>query len=660
MDNGQKNSPASHIRNVGIIAHIDAGKTTLTERILYAANEIRYMGEVHEGTTVTDWMPQERERGISITAAAVSCHWKQWLINIVDTPGHIDFTAEVERSLCVLDGVVAVFCAVRGVQAQSETVWRRAMRYKLPALAFVNKMDRLGAEPEQVVKQMVERLGMPALPVQFPIGTGDGWLGTLDLLSGTWNGPAKEPDLEPYSIDIEIAFDNIVEKLSDYDDEVLKCYLEGTRPSAEQLRRALRKAVIRRKIVPVFFGSSLHNVGVKRLMDAIGLYLPSPVERKSNAETNGASALVFRVAKGLDGLLAYSRIQSGIVHKGTVLKIARNGAICEVSEVLKVRAADVTPVAEAGEGEIVALTGNWQHLRTGDILLPPDAEAKPVRLQFPQPVVSLLIEAVGAKAAEMASALKLMAREDPTLRVKQETSTASWMISGMGELHLEIIRDRLKMDYGIPTRAGKPRVEYLATIKQMAQGRGTFEKHLYDGKQLNAEVTLQMEPLERGSGMKMDFSKLEAVLPQESIQAIRHGVASIVNGDSFDCPLTDVMVTMLSASSDAGEAREVSLLNAARMAMNDALNKANRVVLEPIMLLEINTPSDTSGNVIADLAARKARISSVESVAENFTRIVAHVPLAELFGYASSLRSLSAGRGEVVAEPAEYAPRATL
>ncbi len=666
MDAGQKKSPVdnkvSRIRNVGIIAHIDAGKTTLTERILYATNEIRCMGEVHEGTTVTDWMPQERERGVSITAAAVSCHWKQFQVNIVDTPGHIDFTAEVERSLSVMDGVIAVFCAVRGVQAQSETVWRRAVRYRLPALAFINKMDRTGADPARVVDEISKRFGVPALPIQLPAGAGEGWCGTYDLVSCTWNGPASQPDSECFRDSVRQARERLIEALADVDDEVMLCYLEGREPAVDRLRRALRKAVIRRKFLPVLFGSALQNAGVECLLDALCQYMPSPLERRMAPESvpsGKASAQVFRVSRGPEGFLAYVRILSGMVTVGTSFVNARCGVLHEVSGVMRVMASSVTHVPSAEMGEIVALTGNWSQLRTGDVLVPEGTEFRPVRMQFPQPVVSMLVEAVGGGTG-LPAALKLLAREDPTLRIRQDPATAAWVISGMGEFHLEIIRDRLRMDFGISTRAGKPKVEYVETVQAQADGVGVFEKRLYDGRQLKAEVSLRVAPLARGSGMRTDFSRPEAALPAECVQALRQGVASIVNADSSGCPLTDVIVTVLSASSDAGEAREVSLLNAARLALRNALAKGGRVVLEPVMLVEVNTPSSSSGNVIADLASRKARISSVESAADSFTRIVAQVPLAELFGYASSLRSLSAGRGEVVAEPAEYAPRATL
>lgn len=667
MDESQKEpleeARLSRIRNVGIIAHIDAGKTTLTERILFATDEIRIMGDVPDGTTVTDWMQQERERGVSIVAAAVTCHWRQCQINIVDTPGHIDFTAEVERSLCVLDGVIAVFCAVRGVQAQSETVWRRAQNYKLPALAFINKMDRLGADPWKVVKQMQETLGIEALPVQFPIGAGSGWQGTLDLLSKQWNGPAEKPDLESYQAEIHAARERLIETLADVDEHVMQCYVEGEEPTVEALRHALRKAVIRRRVLPVFFGSSLHNVGVKKLLDGICLYLPSPLEHKVLQDRDfkgGASALVFRVSRQGEQNLAFVRVLSGLVRQGTELRNARNGVISKVGGVFRVWAAQFIPQEGAIQGDIVAISGNLNRVRTGDVLTPRDAQVRLPRLHFPQPVVSILLEACDGKAAELAAALKQMASEDPTLRIRQDYATASWQVSGMGEFHLEVLRENLRLNFGINTLAGKPRVEYVETIKGQAQACASFEKRLYDGRQLNAKVELEIFPLARGAGVRLDFSMLDGRLSKEGEQAVKQGIASIINADSSGCPLTDLNVKVKSASSDAGEASEVSLLNAARLAMGKALDCASRVVLEPIMLLDVNTPAATSGNVIADLAARKARISTVESVAEGFTHIVAHVPLAELFGYASSLRSLSAGRGEAVAEPAEYAPRATL
>lgn len=654
-----------HLRNVGIVAHINAGKTTLTERILYATKVIRRMGEVHEGTTVTDWMPQERERGISINSAAVNCQWKDWQINVVDTPGHIDFTAEVERSLSVIDGVVAVFCAAKGVEAQSETVWRRASRYKLPALAFVNKMDREGADPGVVLKQIAERLRVTPVPIQYPLGAGAAFRGTVDLLSGTHSCSEASPDLSADEDGISQAYEHLVECLAEVDDLVLQDYLYNKRPSLDTMRNALRRAVVKRRIMPVLFGSSLHNQGVVSLLDAVGMYMPSPLDRKNSimAESGDTSLLVFRVSDNCEdsGKLAYARVMGGSVKPGDTLFNTRSGMSKIIEGVYKVRAVEVCPVKCAGAGDIVALAGDWTKTRTGDVLgSSATGIVVPVsRMQFPQPVVSINIEArEQGQSKALASALKAISREDPTVKIHPIEGTLGWNVSGMGELHLEIVRDRLKTEKMILTKASEPKVEYRETIDHEVSSDFVFEKHLPNGLVLKAGVEVEISPMSNGTGLKVDYSAISGVLPEEMEQAVKHGIAKVANGESSGFPLTDIRVRVVRAFSEAGDASEPALLSAACGAMEDALSKAARIVLEPIMLLEVNTPNGTLGNVIADLNARRGNVTQVDVMALGFARIVAMVPLAELFGYASSLRSLSAGRGEVVAEPSSYAARA--
>ena len=654
------------IRNVGIVAHVDAGKTTLTEHILYATKVIRYMGEVQDGTTVTDWTPEERERGISINAAAVNCRWKQWHINLVDTPGHIDFTAEVERTLCVMDGIVELFCAVKGVQAQSETVWCSAERYKLPALAYVNKMDREGADPDRVVKQIAERLRTTALPIQLPVGSGDGFKGTVDLLTGERNGDMHGVDRETLELEVQLARDHLVESLAEVDDQVLADYLANRSPSAETLRRALRRAVAGRRIVPVLFGSSLHNQGVTQLLDAIGLYLPNPQERaKGRGAKAEAGLLVFRIVSNPTyGRLAYARIFGGGISSGQILVNARNHLRKRIEGILKIQAAEVEETEAVVPGEIVALQGNWSKTALGDFLVSPalaesgkDAAAffGVPRPRFPMPVFSINMEAkLREKDLELAKAVKRLRAEIPTLNVKPVEGSVGWRFSGMGELHLQVIRDRLKSEFGIETLVGEPTVEYRDSISSDAKEEFCFEKRFPNGVEISASVEVQVQKLESGQGLELDFAPLRGRLQENLIAAVRQGVMNVVNAEGSGFPMTDMRVTVLSASSKAGDAGEPALLTAAVGAMKNALARAGRRTLEPVMKLEINTPGDTLGSVIADLNARHGNVTQIETQANGVLRIVALAPLAELFGYASSLRSMSAGRGEVVAELDSY------
>jgi len=655
------------IRNVGIVAHIDAGKTTLTERILYLTHVINRMGEVHDGTTVTDWTQQEREHGISINAAAVNCHWKGWRVNVVDTPGHIDFTAEVERSLCVMDGIVAVFCAVKGVQAQSETVWRCAKRHKLPAIAFINKMDRVGANPEMVLKQMAEKLRATPLPIQFPIWDGNDFAGAVDLLTGLPAFSIKSTSPASYEADVCKAREYLVVCLAEIDDTILQLYLNNREPSECELKAAIRKAVVERQIVPVLFGSSLNNQGVDNLLEAIGLYLPSPEDRKAtmggDCSCSHSDIVVCRVsdAPDGDGRIAYARIFKGEARAGQVFRNQRNGELETVGEVLKIQANEVETQSRAGEGDIVGLRGAWSKTRTGDCLFAPDApraEAN-ARMRFPEPVVSINLEAQSHdKDKALGFALRKIAREDPTLRAKPVEGTLAWSVSGMGELHLDIVRERLVSDFGITTRAGLPQVEYRETVSCEATKAFLFEKHLPNGTVISASVEISVKPLPRGKGIKIDLTCIRNALEDNQLLAVKQGIMNIVTAASAGFPMTDMKVTVLNAASVSGGATEPALLSAASSALKQAIDKAGRCVLEPVMLLEVNTPSDALGSIIADLNARRATVSQVDTMALGFARIVALAPLAELFGYASSLRSMSAGRGEVVAELSSYKARA--
>ena len=656
---------AERIRNIGIVAHIDAGKTTLTERILYETKEIRTMGEVHDGTTVTDFLPEERERGISITAAAVSCRWKSWQINILDTPGHIDFTGEVERSLAVMDGAVLLLCAVKGVQAQTETVWRRAVKHRLPALAFINKMDREGADGTRVIDQLANRLGIVPLPLQYPVMEQDIFLGTVDLLSGrtSVSGPAGRQAME--SAGCAQARQNLLERLGENDDSILHDYVAGVWPTETALKRAIRRATVNRRVVPVLFGSSLQDTGVSELLDAVGSYLPSPFDRGLELPDGCCGLRVFKTQESLDGTgrTACVRVLGATLTCGQTLVLPRTGEAYAVSGIYRIQAGQFEPVSSASFGEVVAVTGDWgTKLRTGDLLVTEGAELPPVRqrLSFPQPVVSIIMEAAdSAEAARLAAVLRETGRDDPTLRISPVPGTQSWNVSGLGELHLEVLRNRLLTEHGLETRAGQPRVEYRTTLLAAAEDEGRFERHLLTGETLAASVKVAATPLERGAGMHIEASPAVRALPSEQRKAVLQGILNVVNAESSGFPLTDARVTVLSASVHAGEASEAVLLSAARTALANLLVKAGTCVLEPVMRLEVLTPQDTVGGVIADLNVRKAEILQVESLANGVDRLDALVPLAELLGYASRLRSLSAGRGEVVAEPAQYRPRAT-
>ena len=612
------------IRNVGIVAHIDAGKTTLTERILYETGAIRRMGEVPDGTTMTDFLSQERERGISIAAAAVTCHWKRWRINLIDTPGHIDFTAEVERSMAVMDGIVVVLCAVKGVQAQTETVWRQAARYQLPAVIFVNKMDREGADPERVMRQIRE--SFEVTPVA--------------------------------SLTESAAF------LADFDDEVYRDFVEGVQPSEVALQRAMRVATLRRRAVRVLFGSSLQDIGVQELLDAVGDYLPSPLDHYPEGRAEAPLSMrVFRVAESpfaAGERLAVVRVLSGALDSGESVRNLRTGQTTAVDGIYQVQAAEFEPCPSVSAGEIAALSGRWGvKLRTGDMLGDPSGVLPGEKMVFPQPVCSELLTAVNpAQATHLGAVLKELCREDPTLRVKQ-TGVASWTLAGMGELHLETIRRRIQDDFGIATRAGAPRVEYRRTVSGSARCTGSFRKQFPDGRQIFAEVAVSVSPRESGSGLLLEGAAVLRGHPEEYRRAVMQGMQHVLQAEDGGFPLTDIKLVVESVSQPNGETTESACFEAAKSAVEMVLREAGLVELEPVMRLEVLIPQGMAGGVIADLNSRRGTVLKVEQQTLANARVTALVPLAELFGYASSLRSLSAGRGEVVAEPAQYLARAT-
>ncbi|MBR5026285.1 MAG: GTP-binding protein, partial [Victivallales bacterium] len=495
------------LRNLGIIAHIDAGKTTLTERILRRTGEIRYCGEVHEGTTVTDWLPQEREHGISILSASVVCQWRDVRINVVDTPGHVDFTAEVERVLRVLDGAVAVFCGIRGVQAQSETVWRQANRHRIPMLAFVNKLDREGASYERVVRQIAQRFHVAAVAMQVPLNAENGFNGMVDILTGRCVG-CENPDADFRNDErVKAARTHLAECLAETDDEVMTDYLSDKESDEATLRRALRKAVLNRSLLPVFGGSAAKDIGVDALLDAVRDYLPSPSE-SNRKKLDGIGMLVFKVypPEVFGEMLYCVRLYGGHVGTGTRLLNPRNGTMCEVGTVYRMRASQLDPIEGADNGDIVALTGLGADVLTGDTLCDSSSMAVLERMTFPEPVVSITMEGRGSTDSEtLGKALKAFCLEDPTLRTSYGPAPGQWTLAGMGELHLAIVQERLKGDFGIDVTAGKPQVSYRKTVQGSGHGRCEFEKRLPDGRTMGAMVEIEVEALSRGEGLQMDL-----------------------------------------------------------------------------------------------------------------------------------------------------------
>ena len=647
------------LRNLGIIAHIDAGKTTLTERILRRTGEIRYCGEVHEGTTVTDWLPQEREHGISILSASVVCQWRDVRINVVDTPGHVDFTAEVERVLRVLDGAVAVFCGIRGVQAQSETVWRQADRHRIPMLAFVNKLDREGASYERVVRQIAQRFHVAAVAMQVPLNGEDGFNGMVDILTGRCVG-CENLDADFRNDErVKAARTHLVECLAETDDEVMTDYLSDKESDEATLRRALRKAVLKRSLLPVFGGSAAKDIGVDALLDAVRDYLPSPAE-SNRKKLDGIGMLVFKVypPEVFGEMLYCVRLYGGHVETGTRLLNPRSGAMCEVGTVYRMRASQLDPIEGADNGDIVALTGLGADVLTGDTLCDSSCMAVLERMTFPEPVVSITMESRGSTDSEMlGKALKAFCLEDPTLRISYGPAPGQWTLAGMGELHLAIVQERLKGDFGIDVTAGKPQVSYRKTVQGPGHGRCEFEKRLPDGRTMGAMVEIEVEALSRGEGLEMDLDVASTAVEPFYGEAVKAGIQEIVRSGVGDGhPLTDMKIKVLALAPAGSGTSELAFQTAARKALSEAIEAGGPQVLEPIMKLEVTSPQAQIGNVIADLTSRRGRVTEVDSQDMGIARVVALVPLGELFGYASSLRSLSGGRGDFVAEPSVYAP----
>jgi elongation factor G len=670
--------PLEKTRNIGIIAHIDAGKTTTTERILFYTKKIHKIGEVHEGAATMDWMPQEQERGITITAAATTCFWLGHRVNIIDTPGHVDFTAEVERSLRVLDGGVVVFDAVAGVEPQSETVWRQADKYHVPRICFVNKMDRTGANFWRTVEMIKDRLNARPVPIQIPIGSESSFKGFVDLLEQ--QGIIFVDDLGTKSEATEIPAalveeaqkqrEAMVELIAETDEALTMKYLEGEEISVEELRRALRAATIAGKLVPVLCGSALKNKGVQAMLDAVVAYLPSPLDipapvaisLKTNEEQqivvtdNGPFiALAFKiVADPFVGRLTYFRVYSGSLASGSYAYNATKGQKERFGRLLQMHANHREDIERIYAGDICAAVG-LKNTFTGDTLCDQDNPVLLESIQFPQPVIAIAIEPkTQADQDKMGLALNRLAEEDPTFRVHTDEESGQTIIEGMGELHLEVLVDRLFREFKVAANVGRPQVAYRETITQTAQAEGRFVRQS-GGRGQYGDVYIRVEPLERGKGFEFVNGIIGGVVPKEYIRPTEEGVReALENGVLAGFPMVDVRATLYDGSYHEVDSSEMAFKTAGSMGFRAAVQKANPVLLEPIMLVEVVTAPEFFGDVLGDLNRRRGQIIGSEE--RGGSQVVrSHVPLAEMFGYVNDLRSMTSGRASYSMEFSHYA-----
>ena len=668
----------SAVRNIGFAAHIDAGKTTTTERVLFYSGKIHRMGEVDEGSATMDWMEQERERGITITSAVTTCSWNDYKINIIDTPGHVDFTVEVERSMRVLDGLIVIFCAVGGVQPQSETVWRQADRYRVPRIAFINKMDRLGADYYKVVSRIKEVLGANSVPVVIPIGAEDQFSGVIDLINQqaiTYQDDlGKEPLVGEIPQDLketaEIWRKNLLESLAEVDETVMEKYVAGETPTLGEVKAAIRKATINYSIIPVFCGSSLKNKGVQHLLDGIIDYLPSPMdveavkgvtpqniveERKPN-DSEPFAALVFKVQYDpYVGKLTYIRVYSGKLEVGKNVYNVRSQKKERIGRLLRMHASHREEIPWVGAGDLIAVVG-MKEAATGDTLT---VESHPLYLEnikFPEPVISIAVEPkTRADEKKLQESLQFLAEEDPTFKVKINEETGQMIISGMGELHLEIIVDRLMREFGVKANVGRPMVAYKEGIRHAVQVEDEFVRTAAQGKGQYAKVKLQLTPLPTGSQIEF-FNKIShEILSKAFVKGIEDGAReSLQAGVLAGFPVLEVKVTALEAGVHPVDSTELAFQIAASKAVNQALLKADSYLKEPVMKIEIIVPSVNLGDVIGDLNARRGKIEKMESQPGGVEAIKANAPLIEMFGYATHLRSMTQGRGTHSMEFSHY------
>jgi elongation factor G len=673
-----RTAPLERTRNIGIMAHIDAGKTTTTERVLFYTGVNYKMGEVHEGAATMDWMEQEQERGITITSAATTCFWKDHRINIIDTPGHVDFTIEVERSLRVLDGAVAVFDGVAGVEPQSETVWRQADKYRVPRIAFINKLDRVGSDFPRCVDMIRERLGANPVPIQVPIGSEETFRGVVDLVTLQailWKDEdlGAEPTFEPVPDDlrqaVQAARERVVEAAAEFDDALMSAYLEGSEVSADAIKKALRSGAIDLKVVPVVCGAAFKNKGVQPLLDAIVDYLPSPLDvpavtgtepRSGEAVVRRASddepfsALVFKLATDKHvGHLTYVRVYSGHVKAGDqVLNVAK-GRRSRIGRLLQMHANKRQELDEVYTGDIAAVVG-LRDVVTGDTLAAVNAPILLESLEFPTPVISIAIEPkTKADMDRLAQTLERLAQEDPSFRVSTDPETGQTLISGMGELHLEIITDRLLREFGVQANVGRPQVAYKETITEAVRVEGRYIKQT-GGSGDYGVVVLEVAPGEPGSGFHFEKAFKGAIIPPEFIPAVRHGAEEASqSGELGGYPVVDIRVKLVDGQTHEVDSSERSFKIAASMAMREALRKAKPVVLEPHMDVEVVTPDAFVGAVQGDLNARRGQLTGIDT-RPGAQVIRATVPLATMFGYVNGLRSMTQGRATYTMQFSHY------
>ncbi len=669
------------VRNIGIMAHIDAGKTTTTERILFYTGKTHRMGEVHEGGATMDWMEQEKERGITITSAATTCFWRDNTINIIDTPGHVDFTVEVERSLRVLDGAVALFCAVGGVEPQSETVWRQADKYGVPRIAYINKMDRVGADFANALSEMREKLGSNCIPITIPSGEGEMFHGIIDLMTNTQRVFHEESSGMTFD-DVAVPDDMIemtnkyreelFEAVADFDDQLLEKFLEGEELNPEQVMAAVRAATIANKMVPVLCGSSFKNKGVQKLLDAIIDFLPSPhdmppvrghavddtekdMERKPTPN-DPTSALAFKIMTDpYVGRISFVRVYSGTIKAGSYLLNPNTGNKERVARLLRMHARKTEDLKEAPAGDIVGVIG-LRKTTTGDTLCDPDHPVILERMSFPEPVVAVSIEPkTKADQDKLTDALIKLAEEDPTFQVRQDDDTGQTVISGMGELHLEILTDRLRREFSVDASIGRPSVSYKEAITASVEAEAKFARQS-GGKGQFGHVYIRIRPADEGEHFQFENKIVGGAIPREYIPAVEKGIEeAMLNGVLAGNPVTGVHVELYDGSYHEVDSSEMAFKIAGSMAFQDAAKRAKPIILEPIMAVEVTVPEAYMGSVVGDLNSRRGKISGMVPKGQ-VTIVACEVPLSEMFGYANNLRNISQGRAAFSMQFAKYAP----
>jgi elongation factor G len=659
--------PLDKVRNIGIMAHIDAGKTTTTERILFYTGRLHRMGEVHDGAATMDWMVQEQERGITITSAATTCEWKGYNIHIIDTPGHVDFTVEVERSLRVLDGAVAVFCSVGGVEPQSETVWRQADKYGVPRIAFINKMDRIGANFYRGVDMIKTRLGANPVPIQLPIGSEENFRGVVDLITEKAIiytddlGTQSEATAIPEDM-LETVADyrtRMIDAVAEFDDAVMEKYLEGETLTREEIIATIRKATLANKVIPVICGSAFKNKGVQMLLDAVISYLPSPIDlppvvgtvpdetteiSREISDDAPFSALAFKImADPFVGKLAFFRVYSGTLKAGSYVLNSTKNKRERVGRLLKMHANHREEIAEVTTGDIAAIVG-LKDTTTGDTLCDEKNQIVLETMVFPDPVIDIAIEPkTKADQDKLGLSLARLAEEDPTFRIRTDHETGQTVISGMGELHLEIIVDRLLREFKVEANVGQPQVAYRETIRGTVKAEGKFVRQS-GGRGQYGHVWLELEPLEAGAGFQFENKIVGGVVPREYIAPVEAGVKeAMLNGVLAGYPMVDIKATIFDGSYHEVDSSEMAFKVAGSMAFKEGARKAKPVLLEPIMRVEVTTPEEYMGDIMGDFNSRRGRIEGMESRA-GAQVIRGHVPLSEMFGYATTIRSISQGR----------------